>query len=53
MQTKDIASKYFLEVLSTNSPSMINHMLPSFFLSMSLFTHESAETEEHFREIHN
>ena len=53
MRAKDFASKYFLEVLRTNSPSMINHMLPSLFFELSLFTHESAETEEHFREIHN
>ena len=53
MRTKDIASKYFLEVLRTNSPSMIHHIFRVYFLSLSLFTHESAETEEHFREIHN
>ena len=27
MWTKDIAAKYFLEVLRTNSPSVINHVL--------------------------
>ena len=47
MWTKDFASKFFIEVLRRNSPSMINQM------SLSSFTHESAETEEHFREIHN
>ena len=34
---------------------MINHFLPSFFfffLSLTSFTQESAETEEHFREIY-
>ena len=46
MRTKDFASKFFIEVLRRNSASMINQMSSS-------FTHESAETEEHFREIHN
>ena len=32
---------------------MINYMLPCLFLSLSSFTHESAEVEKHFREIHN
>ena len=35
---KDFASKYFLEVsaevIRTNPPSMINHMLPSLFLEL-------------------
>ena len=31
---------------------MINHMLPSLFLSLTSFTHESAETKERFREIY-
>ena len=38
MLKKDFASKYFLEVnavvIRTNSPSMINHMLPSSFLKL-------------------
>ena len=53
MLKKDFASKYFLEVLRRNPSLMINHMLPSLIFGLSSFTHESAETEEHFREIHN
>ena len=56
MLKKDFASKYFLGVnvvVITNPLSMINHILPSLFLSSLSFTRESAETEEHLREIHN
>ena len=57
MLKKDFASKNFLEinivVIRTNPPSIINHMLPSYFLSLLSFAHENVETEEHFREIHN
>ena len=38
MLKNDFASKYFLEVkavaIRINSPSMINHMLPSLFLEL-------------------
>ena len=56
MLKKDFASKYFLEVnvvIRTNPHSMNNRMLPSLFLELVIISHESADTEEHFREIHN
>ena len=38
MLRKDFALKYFLEVkavaITTKTPSMINHLLPSFFLEL-------------------
>ena len=57
MLKKDFASKYFLEVnvvvIRTNPHSMNNRMLPSLFLELVIISHESADTEEHFRETHN
>ena len=56
MLMKDLVSKYFLEIkaviIATKPSSMMNH-LRVYFLSMSSFTHESAETEEYFGQIHN
>ena len=54
---KDFALKYFLEVkavaIRTNSPKSLIIRCRVYFLSLSSFTHESIETEEHFRDLHN
>ena len=51
MRTKDTASKYFLEVLRTNSPSMINP-LPSLFFELVIIYLWKCWNREQFREIH-
>ena len=57
MLKKDFASKYFLEVnvvvIKTTPLQWLIVCCQVYFLSLLSFTHQSAGTEEHFREIHN
>ena len=57
MLKKDFASKYFPEAnvvaIRTNSPSVLLICSRVYFLNLPSFIHESAETEDLFREIHN
>ena len=64
MLKKDFASKYFIQYFASKYliQNIFIEQIPLkwliiccrvYFMSLSPFNHDSAQTEKHFREIHN